>query len=73
MNYEFHPEAERELYEGLASMKQVFAGSVTASLMNTTYVDQPAGTSKAGTQNLMTLNAGLSFFIPFRSTGREAE
>ncbi|MFN0062280.1 MAG: outer membrane beta-barrel domain-containing protein [Myxococcaceae bacterium] len=59
---------------GLGLRFQIFDWfAVTAALMNTTYVDQPAGTSKASTQNLMTINAGLSIFIPFRSTGRDAE
>jgi outer membrane beta-barrel protein len=47
--------------------------AVTVSLINTTFVDQPSGTTKGATQNLMTLNAGLSLFLPMRSTGREAE
>ena len=47
--------------------------AVNLSLINTTYVDQPAGTSKGATQNLMTLNLGISVFFPFTSTGREAE
>jgi outer membrane beta-barrel protein len=47
--------------------------AVNVSLINTTYVDQPAGTTKGATQNLMMLGAGLSVFLPFKSTGREAE
>ena len=47
--------------------------AVNVSLINTTYVDQPAGTTKGATQNLMMLGAGLSVFLPFQSTGREAE
>lgn len=47
--------------------------AVNIALINTTYVDQPAGTSKGAIQNLMTLNAGVSIFLPFTSTGREAE
>jgi outer membrane beta-barrel protein len=43
------------------------------ALINTTYVDQPRGSTKGSTQNLMTLNAGISIFFPFSSTGREAE
>ncbi|MBF5044933.1 outer membrane beta-barrel domain-containing protein [Aggregicoccus sp. 17bor-14] len=43
------------------------------ALINTTYVDQPKGSTKGSTQNLMTLNAGVSIFFPFHSTGREAE
>ena len=47
--------------------------AVSVALINTAYVDQPVGTTKGATQNIMTLNAGISFFLPFRSTGREAE
>ncbi|MGQ0505650.1 MAG: outer membrane beta-barrel domain-containing protein, partial [Myxococcaceae bacterium] len=47
--------------------------AVNVALINTTYVDQPAGTTKGSTQNVMTLNVGLSLFFPFRSTGRESE
>ena len=47
--------------------------AVNVALINTTYVDQPLNTSKGATQNLMTLNAGISFFFPLKSTGREAE
>lgn len=47
--------------------------SVNGSFLNTTYVDQPAGTTQGATQNLMTLNAGISVFLPFHSTGRDSE
>jgi outer membrane beta-barrel protein len=47
--------------------------SVNGSLLNTTYVDQPAGTTQGATQNVMTLNLGLSLFLPFSSTGKEGE
>jgi outer membrane beta-barrel protein len=47
--------------------------AVNVALVNTTYVDQPAGTTKGAIQNLMMLGAGLSVFLPFKSTGREAE
>jgi outer membrane beta-barrel protein len=47
--------------------------AVNVALINTTYVDQPAGTTKAAAQNLLMLGAGLSVFLPFKSTGREAE
>jgi outer membrane beta-barrel protein len=47
--------------------------AVNVALINTTYVDQPAGTTKGATQNLMMLGAGFSVFLPFKSTGREAE
>jgi outer membrane beta-barrel protein len=43
------------------------------SVINTTYVDQPLGTTKGTTQNIVSLMAGMSVFFPFRSTGREAE
>jgi outer membrane beta-barrel protein len=43
------------------------------ALINTAYVDQPTGSTKGSTQNIMTLNAGVSIFFPFSSTGREAE
>jgi outer membrane beta-barrel protein len=47
--------------------------AVNVALINTTYVDQPLNTTKGATQNLMTLNAGISFFFPMKSTGRESE
>ena len=47
--------------------------AVNVALINTTYVDQPAGTTKGAIQNLMMLGAGVSVFLPFQSTGREAE
>ncbi|PTL80402.1 outer membrane beta-barrel domain-containing protein [Vitiosangium sp. GDMCC 1.1324] len=47
--------------------------AVNVSLINTSYVDQPLNTTKGATQNLMTINAGISFFFPMKSTGREAE
>ena len=51
--------------------KDFFA--VNVALINTSYVDQPAGTSKGGVQNIMAIFAGFSLFIPFKSTYREAE
>jgi outer membrane beta-barrel protein len=47
--------------------------AVNAALINTTYVDIPTGSNKASTQNVLTLNAGVSIFYPFKSTAREAE
>lgn len=47
--------------------------AVNVALINTSYVDQPLNTSKGATQNLMTINAGISIFFPLKSTGREAE
>jgi outer membrane beta-barrel protein len=47
--------------------------AANAMLINTTYVDTPAGTTKGGTNNLLAVYVGLSIFIPFRSTFREAE
>jgi outer membrane beta-barrel protein len=47
--------------------------SVNLALIDTSYVDTPAGTTLGGIQNLFTINAGVSFFIPFKSTGRESE
>lgn len=51
--------------------KDFFA--VNVALINTTYVDQPTGTAKAGNQNMMAIYAGFSLFIPFKSTYRESE
>jgi outer membrane beta-barrel protein len=51
--------------------KDFFA--VNVALINTTYVDQPAGTTKGAAQNVMAIFAGFSLFIPFKSTYREAE
>ena len=47
--------------------------AVNVALVNTTYVDVPTGSSKAVTQNMMMLQAGISIFFPFKSTFREAE
>jgi outer membrane beta-barrel protein len=47
--------------------------SVNLALIDTSYVDTPAGTTLGGIQNIFTINAGVSFFIPFKSTGRESE
>jgi outer membrane beta-barrel protein len=47
--------------------------SVNLALIDTSYGDTPAGTSLGAIQNLFTINAGVSFFIPFKSTGRESE
>jgi len=47
--------------------------AVNVALINTSFVDQPLGTSKGATQNVMTLNAGISIFLPLKSTGRESE
>ncbi|HZI08823.1 MAG TPA: outer membrane beta-barrel domain-containing protein [Myxococcus sp.] len=47
--------------------------AVNVALINTSYVDQPLGSSKGAVQNVMTLNAGISLFLPFSSTGRDAE
>jgi outer membrane beta-barrel protein len=47
--------------------------AVNTSLINTSYVDQPLGTSKGSLQNVMTINAGISVFFPLHSTGRENE
>jgi len=47
--------------------------SVNLALINTAYVDQPAGTNKGSIQNILAINAGISVFFPFRSTGRESE
>lgn len=45
--------------------------AVNVALINTTYVDTPTGTTKGVTQNLMLVNAGISIFLPFKSTYRE--
>lgn len=47
--------------------------AVNVALINTSYVDQPLGSSKGAIQNVMTLNAGISLFLPFSSTGRDSE
>ena len=39
------------------------------ALIDTSYVDQPAGTNKGAIQNIMTLNAGISLFFPFGAPG----
>lgn len=47
--------------------------AVNVALINTTYVDTPTGTTKGVTQNLMLVSAGISIFLPFKSTYKEAE
>jgi outer membrane beta-barrel protein len=47
--------------------------AVNTSLINTSYVDQPAGITKGVTQNILALGVGMSLFLPFKSTGRESE
>src|SRR5215472_2404392 len=47
--------------------------SVNLALIDTSYVDTPAGTNKGAIQNILALHGGVSLFIPFRSTGRESE
>lgn len=47
--------------------------ALNLSFIDTAYVDQPSGTIRAATQNLMTINLGISLFIPFKSTSRESE
>jgi outer membrane beta-barrel protein len=55
---------------GLRFVVKDFA-AVNVALINTTYVDTPTGTTKGVVQNLMMVNAGISLFIPFKSTYRE--
>lgn len=52
-------------------VKDFFA--INVALLNTTYVDTPKGAVRGITQNLLALHAGVSLFIPFKSTYREAE
>ncbi len=48
--------------------------AITASVINTSYVDSgPGQTTKGSMQNMLAVNAGVSIFFPFSSTGREAE
>lgn len=47
--------------------------AVNVGLINTAYVDTPIGTTKSSLQNVMLVHAGLSIFMPFKSTFREAE
>lgn len=47
--------------------------AVNVALIDTGYFDTPAGTTKGQLQNMLMIHAGLSLFIPFKSTGREAE
>lgn len=73
---------EAALKIGIAPAVEVGAGmrfvakdylAVNACVLNTSYVDQPVGTTKGATQNMLTLNVGVSIFLPLKSTGREAE
>jgi outer membrane beta-barrel protein len=47
--------------------------AVNVALINTSFVDQPLGSSKGSMQNVLTLNAGISVFLPLKSTGRDSE
>jgi outer membrane beta-barrel protein len=47
--------------------------AVNIALINSTYLDTPTGTTQSALQNLMSINAGVSIFFPFKSTFREAE
>jgi outer membrane beta-barrel protein len=47
--------------------------AVNVALINTSFVDQPLASSKGAMQNVMTLNAGISVFLPLKSTGRDSE
>lgn len=66
------PNVAADLGVGLRFVAKDFM-AVNTSLINTSYVDQPLGTSKGALQNVMTINAGISVFFPLRSTGRESE
>jgi outer membrane beta-barrel protein len=47
--------------------------AVNIALMDTSWVEQPTGAVKGSIQNILALHAGISIFLPFRSTGRESE
>jgi len=47
--------------------------AVNLALIDTGWVEQPTGSVKSTIQNVLALHAGISIFIPFRSTGRESE
>ena len=47
--------------------------AVNLALINTSFVDQPLGTSKGAIQNIQAIYVGISLFFPFKSTFREAE
>jgi len=47
--------------------------AVNLALIDTGWVEQPTGSVKSTIQNVLALNAGVSIFFPFRSTGRESE
>jgi outer membrane beta-barrel protein len=66
------PSLAADLGVGLRFVARDFL-AVNVAFINTSYVDQPLNTSKGATQNIMTLNAGISIFFPLKSTGREAE
>lgn len=66
----YHPAAD--LGVGARFVAKDFL-AVNVALINTAYVDQPAGTTKGNTINLQMLYAGVSLFLPFKSTFREAE
>jgi outer membrane beta-barrel protein len=66
------PHVAAELGLGLRFMTTDWL-SVNIALIDTSYVDQPAGSVKGSVQNVLALNAGVSLFFPFRSTGRDSE
>ncbi|QRO00526.1 outer membrane beta-barrel domain-containing protein [Archangium violaceum] len=66
------PSLAADLGLGLRFVARDFL-AVNVAVINTSYVDQPLNSSKGATQNIMTLNAGISVFFPLKSTGRESE
>jgi outer membrane beta-barrel protein len=66
------PSLAADLGLGLRFVARDFL-AVNVAVINTSYVDQPLNSSKGSTQNIMTLNAGISVFFPLKSTGRESE
>lgn len=65
-----HPAAD--VGAGLRFMARDFF-SISLKVINTSFVDVPTGTIRGATQNVFTLLAGVSIYVPFSSTGREAE
>lgn len=66
------PRLAADLGAGMRFVARDFL-AVNAGVLNTSFVDQPTGTLKAATQNVLTLSVGVSLFLPLKSTGRESE
>ena len=69
---EARPDIAGELGIGLRFMTTDWL-AVNIALMDTSCGGAADGGGEGSIQNILALHAGISIFIPFRSTGRESE